>query len=209
MGIISVLETFLCRYPEFSVALEQLQKPSLVTAFRQKGVGVTANLNRGFRCMLHDDHEWVWIIDDGCIFPDTLLMSLLERDVDVVVPLGFDDNHPHLPEIYNRDCTCIDSEWLKDKEGLVETELLTTYRGMLVKRAVIEAIQPPWCINAGLMPDRLGSDMYFCQQVLEAGFKIHIDFENVLGRFAHFSIWPHKIDDNWLAAVHKDIPWEA
>jgi hypothetical protein len=209
VGVINVLETFLCRYPEFSIALEQLDKPSPATAFRQKGVGTTANLNRGFQFMLSGDYEWMWIVDDGCMFPVDLLSNLLERNVDIIVPFSLNDDYPHLPEIYNQDCTVVDNAWLKEQEGLAETELLVTYRGMLVRRNVIETIQPPWCINAGLMPDRLGGDIYFCQQALEAGFKIYIDFENTMGRFAHFSVWPQKIEDDWLAAVHKDIPWET
>ena len=205
--MINVLESFLCRYPEFPVCLELVQKPPETVVLRHKGVGVTHNLNCGVHQMLHEDKQWLWMLDDSCVFKTDILTNLLERDVDIVIPFSLSDDFPNLPVLYNNDCTLIDNYWLLEQEGLVETDKLATYRGMLVRRSVLEAMDAPWFVNASLMPDRLGGDIRFCQKAIECGFKIHIDFENVMGRIAHFSMWPNKNGDTWGASVHKPIPW--
>ncbi len=208
MGVVNVLDGFLCRYSEFSACLQRVQRPKDSHILRLKGVGATYNLNHGVQYMLEDNHDWLWMLDDACVFTDDLLIKLLKRDVDIIVPLSLNDEFPHLPEVYEKDYTLIDKDWLKEQEGLVETEKLMTYRGMLVRKSVCEAIDPPWFRNMGLMPDRLGGDIWFCEQVIKKGFKIHVDFENVMGRIAHFGMWPSKNEDKYIASILRPMPWD-
>ena len=208
MGVVNVLDGFLCRYSEFSDCLQRLKRPEGSHISRFRGVGATYNLNHGVHYMLEQGHEWIWMLDDGCVFTDDLLAKLLERDVDIVVPLILNEEFPHLPELYEKDYTLIDKHWLADQEGLVETEKLATYRGMLVKKEVFEAMDDPWFQNKALMPDRLGGDIWFCERALEAGFKIHVDFENVMGRIAHFSMWANNNDGKYMPSILRSMPWE-
>lgn len=207
MGIINVLEGFLCRYSEFPVCLERVKKPDSTMVLRHQGVGITNDLNHAFGVALHEGHDWVWMLDDDCVFHDDFLCNLLERDVDIVVPFSLDSEFPHLPQLYEKDYSLIDKYWLCKQEGIVETELLTVYSGMLVKKNVIEALDQPWFINGATMTDRLGADIRFCQMAIEAGFKIHIDFENTLGRIAHFSMWASNHEGRYSASVLRPVPW--
>lgn len=207
-GVINVLDGFLCRYSEFAACLQRLQRPQS-DILRLKGVGATYNLNHGVDYMLAGGKEWLWMLDDACIFTDDLLLKLLKRDVDIVIPLSLNDEFPHLPELYDKDYTLIDKYWLAKQEGLVETEKLATYRGMLVKREVFEVIEGRWFRNEGLMPDRLGGDIWFCQEAIKNGFKIHVDFENVMGRIAHFSMWAGNNDGEYMPSILRPMPWEV
>jgi len=208
MGIVNILGGFLGLYNECSVCVARLKKPDDTYILHHKGVGRTHDLNRGVQFMYEKDYEWVWMADDSCVYPSNILLKLLERDVDIVVPFSMSAEFPHLPELYEQDCSLIDKYWLCEQEGLVETEYLATYRGMLVRKNVFDAMSDPWFVNGALMPDRLGGDIWFCREALKAGFKIHVDFDNTIGRIAHFSMWAGKEDGKYTVSLLSPMPWE-
>jgi len=208
MGIVNVLGGFLGLYNECSICLARLRKPDDTYVLHHKGVGRTHDLNRGVHFMYDMDYEWVWMADDSCVYPDNILLNLLERNVDIVVPFSMNAEFPHLPELYENDCSLIDKYWLCEQEGIVETEYLATYRGMLVRKNVFDAMSKPWFVNGALMPDRLGGDIWFCREALKAGFKINVDFENTIGRIAHFSMWAGKEDGKYTVSLLSPMPWE-
>ena len=210
LGIINVMESFSCAYRESFVCLGLLNKPPETDLLRQQGVGITNLLNQGVRYMLHyDTVQWLWMVHDNCVYPETILMNLLEHDVDIVVPYCLSGVYPHLPLFFNKSDYSVAHD-VAEQSGLVETDqVLATYSGMLVKRHVFETLDDPWFINGVTKQGCLGGDLYFCEQALAHGFKIHIDFNNPIGSIMNYSVWAERHSDGaWRSGVHKAIPWE-
>ena len=66
--------------------------------------------------------------------------------------------------------------------------------GMLVRKHVLDAIGEPWFETFG----KQNEDLEFCRKIREAGFKIHVDLDNLLGHIAQMIVWPDwKNDYEW------------
>jgi GT2 family glycosyltransferase len=164
------------------------------------GVDIPGNYNNMLMEVRKKDYEWVWILGDDHVFKDDLLMNLLDRDVDIVVPLCAMRHKPFnpvirkLPKDYSRS---EDWNFLQGKSGLVElTEQNVGNGGMLIRRKVISMMKYPWFEN-GKIGIGTGCDLYFCEKAREAGFKIHLDLDNVLGHITQAIVWPKKTDNTW------------
>jgi hypothetical protein len=57
---------------------------------------------------------------------------------------------------------------------------------LLTHRSVIEAIEPPWFKRTGRNADEgRGSDFYFAEKAIEAGFQPYIDRSVIAGHIVH------------------------
>ena len=65
---------------------------------------------------------------------------------------------------------------------------------MLIRRPVLDAVGDPWYGHANW---RLSEDLYFCESAREAGYKIMIDPEVVVGHIGSYIVVPQMIDGVW------------
>lgn len=142
--------------------------------------------------------DWIWFMDDDHAYAPDILARLLLRDVDVVGPLCFRRVQPFLPT------AAVDGDYMDvtryEGNELVEVEH-TGSSGMLVRRAVIEALEPPW-FEMGHEEDGrpISEDVYFCRKARAAGFPIHVDMGARLGHMTAATVWPFydEAEGRWL-----------
>lgn len=200
-GVIGIASGFLGRYRDFDVCLNRAKMPEGSGVDWRVGVNIAYNYNNMIRTVLDDaKYQWLWILGDDHVFMPDLLMNLLKRDVDVVVPLCLRRTTPYLPVIFaGREGGYSPLGWdaLNGKEGLVELETtLLGNAGMLIKRHVLETMDYPWFENGKMNPEMGGCDLWFCQKVHDAGIGLYLDTDNTIGHISHVAVWPLRGDNN-------------
>ena len=81
-------------------------------------------------------------------------------------------------------------------EGLIELQA-GGCAGMLIRREVLEAIEPPWFEYT----DR-SEDIVFCEKAKEAGFNIYCDLSARLGHVTTAFVWPSTNQDgDWFVGL--------
>ena len=197
-GVLGIPSHHLGRYREFEECFTSLFLPAgSVTAWGKGEGGQTAhNMNNFIREMLHTDtFQWLWVIGDDHVFSPDIIVQLLKRNKDVVVPLCVRRNFPYIPVVHedgrDGDWASMPYEWFKGKKGLVELkDKLTGNAGMLVRRNVFEAIPDPWYEMGQIRSEDGAPDLWFAKKVLNAGFSIYLDMDNPIGHISHTAVWP-------------------
>lgn len=211
VGAIGVISSYLGRYREFDVCLSQIQAPNGCPILWHIGINAAFNLNETVRGM-KEEHQWLWILGDDHVFKPDLLLKLLQRDVDVVVPLCLRRSYPYHHVIHEGK----DNEkqafgrapydFLDGQSGLIDVTGKTIGNaGMLIKRHVLEAIPDPWFEVGKTHPEVMGGDLYFCHKAFRAGFKLFLDTDNPIGHINHMAVWPYQDEKTgkWCAEVRK------
>lgn len=197
-GTVGVPGGDLARYQEFLFSLVKLRKPQGSTLAVHCGLSVDRNLNQIVREMQGD---WLWIMGDDHVFDENLLMRLLDREVDVVMPVCFKRTPPFTLVHYEREKIGDDGHVAFEpyrpaalpQEGLMEVHSSGT-AGMLVRKHVLDKIGDPWFTTTG---DMQNEDLEFCRKIREAGFKILVDTEAWLGHIGRMQVWPARQDGRW------------
>ena len=197
-GTVGVISGDLSRYSMFSMCLLNLLSYSgeLVGYFDWlTGSNITGNCNDVCKRMQGD---WVWLIGDDHAFAPDLLERLVLRDVDVVAPLCLQRATPFPIVVYDGEDEDASEEGThRLHRNLPETGIHEVYAcggaGMLVKRHVLEAIGEPYFETFG----KQNEDLEFCRKIRDAGFKIHVDCDALLGHIGNMIVWPHYIDGDW------------
>jgi hypothetical protein len=139
------------------------------------GYDVSYNRNDVIRYTLEQpDAQWVQIWDDDHDIAPTTLIELLDKNVDVVVPIYGHRQPPYNPCIYsseNEDGSFngMSSADLEGKTGLLAVASAGA-GGVLVRRRVLEAIGSDWFERVG----RIGEDHVFFKKCRAAGFQPHV-----------------------------------
>lgn len=196
-GVVGIASAFLGRYREFDACLNSVWLPPASVKQWCLGVDPCHHFNDMCRKVLSDkDLQWVWILGDDHVFTQDLWLNLYERNVDIVVPLclrrsGFT---PVLNEGEDKGFAAIQDSWkyLSGKKGLIEWPGVCGNAGMLIRRNVLEAMEPPWFRAGQLNPEFSASDLFFCHLAQKSGFKIHVDLDNHIGHINHTAIWPRR-----------------
>lgn len=125
--------------------------------------------------------EYILMTDNDGIFPVDLFERLVAHDVDVVAPLAFTRNAPHLPVLYQVN-QGFDAQERKPyffcqyvtkypRNQLVEVAA-TGFHAVLIKTAILKKMQPPFFFST----TGTGEDIFFCiQAARQAGAKIFVD----------------------------------
>lgn len=204
-GIVGVPISELTRFSNFWSSLYRLQVPHRTGISIAEGSSVAKNCNEMVRVLLKDARaDWLWILGDDHVFLPEILMKLLDRDVDIVVPLCYQRKPPFMPVIYrgvteNNESITIHPKTLP-KEGLIEVGAAGT-AGMLIRRRVFEKMADPWFEFGRIRTEDLSEDIYFCRKALLAGAKIYCDVEQVLGHTAAYTVWPFLEGETWGARL--------
>jgi hypothetical protein len=147
--------------------------------------------------VIKGDHDWMWFTDQDAVYvPETLdrLMAwdkplvgalCLMRKPEMCEPMVFKGRYEPgsnrwnvvVNEVYNylrlyADVTTNAPQAIDPiPEGSLFEADITGCHCLLIRRDVLEAMEPPWFWGN---PGR--EDMYFCQKAAEAGFQLHVDF---------------------------------
>ena len=131
------------------------------------------NRNKLVTDFLKTDFEWLLLLDADTIPPSDIL-NMTENNVDVCSGLYYVwiKNGLH-PLAMNK----VDNSYQVSKEtGLFEVDGIGGGT-LLIRREILEKIDPPYFLvthdSDGLVEQ--GNDLYFCEKVKKAGFKIWVD----------------------------------
>jgi hypothetical protein len=204
-GVISVSSSFLGRYREFDVSLNNTIKPVGTAIDLELGVNIAHNFNNSIRMMLKEPQfEWIWFLGDDHMWDRGLLMQLLDRNVDVVGPLSVNRLYPYRPILRETKETYfkkVDWDWLKGKSGMVRIQDKTIGNaGLLVRRRVLENIEAPWYAVGKFHPEMNAPDLWFFEKLREANAELWLDLGASID-------WGHIMHAGAYAIRGKDGAW--
>lgn len=210
-GIIGVSAGELARYSMFTAAWSGLCVPPGTGEAFCLGYDTAYNSNDVIKALWskaedgalnYPDAEWVFIMDDDHFFPPETLLRLLDRNVDIVVPLYTQRQPPFYPCAWKAECDdgrfeIVRWEDLEGKSGLLPV-ISAGKAGVLIRKHVIEKLADPWFERQGL----IGEDHFFFKKAREAGFGVYVDLDNALEHFTPMKVRPHRNAlGQWCGAV--------
>ena len=209
-GAICIASGELARYPHFTHSMLNLLRPKGTTVEMHIGLNVAANFNAGVRRMLANPTlQWVWIMGDDHEFDPSTLLTLLDRELDIVVPLVVRRQPPFIPVLFKapESDTPLGQfppyHWHQlPLHGLQEVYTAGS-AGMLIRRPVLDALADPWFELGKMGQDLTNEDTYFCQKVQQAGFKIYADLDVQLDHWTPISLRPVRTTTGvWTVALN-------
>lgn len=131
--------------------------------------------------------DYLLMIDDDMLAPHDLFDKLYKHDVDIVSPLAFTRNPPHLAVLYQtregwdsvKRQNFVTTEWIRNwpRKKLVECDA-TGFGAVLIKTSVLKKMQKPYFMCSS----GTGEDVVFCLRAKqEAGAHIFMDTATELG----------------------------
>jgi hypothetical protein len=192
----------LTRYPEFwlSVNAQKISKEVEIIFGPAQGVYIPNNQNLIARHFLESEAEFFWLVNDDQVYPPHTLHRLLQHNVQIVVPVCLGHDIPFRPLIYDRDEGDeggLHTRYLDDADrGLVQV-VAAGGGGMLIKRALFEAIPDPWwevhtARSTGHPPIQSTEDIDFCRKVRALDIPIWCDTDCIVGHKTLFTVWPYR-----------------
>lgn len=213
VGTICVVTVPGGRYTNFwiSVIRQLAVPPSPVNLdIRISSLNVARTRNEALRAAKGD---WIWFLDDDHEWDPHTLERLLARNVDVVAPVVLKREDPfgpvhmiRIPEEH-RPPNQPENGWgamalMPGESGLVPVDAVGG-AGLLIRRRVWEAMEPPWftCGQMGA-PDVLSEDVAFCAAAKAAGFQPYVDIDETLTHFMLAGIEPVRgPDGEWATCI--------
>ncbi len=189
------------RHVQAMRCVSMTQVPNGTARIWEAGALIAYNINQALKtAMARPELEWVWLMGDDHTYEPTLLLDLLDRDVDCVLPLCLNRSPPFAP-------TIISNGRLKPLDDLPTTGLyrlgegeLCGDSGLLVRRRVLEAIPEPW-YDHRISGSHNAEDRAFVERIKAAGFGVHVDMDHVLGHQTTFTILPDRSSGQWEVAL--------
>ena len=195
------------RYVKSAMDLYGVRKPPDTFLDARVGMDVALALNTIVREMLeHDLYQWVWFQADDHLYHEGLLEGLLDRELDVVVPLIARRHPPYSLVIYKGEEVEILPNGIPtanyenfDPDDIPEEGVMPVHAagsgGMLVRRRALEAIADPWFeSSSGAF---INDDLEFCRKIRAAGFQIHADVEQRMGHCSNYVVIPEHRNGRW------------
>lgn len=214
-GAICIASGELSRYPSFPHALVNLYRPKGTTIQWNCGLNVAANFNMGVREGLEAGAQWVWIMGDDHEFEQDVLLRLLERNVDILVPVVIRRQPPFIPVLFKKpqDDTPFGQfppyHWSElPQHGLHEVHACGN-AGMLIRRHVLEAMTDPWFETGCMGKEYANEDVYFCTKAHQAGFRIFADMDVQMDHWTPVSVRPVRHHGQWAVAINLSATAQA
>lgn len=194
------------RYPEFFIDYSALDVPDGTQASINRSASIVANLNASLEAM-PADHEWAWLLADDHVFPNDLLMRLLDHEADIIVPLCLKRTPPFTMVIYREETGHWDELMKRDYPGYVPYAcdevpdqvfpvVAAGSAGMLIRRHVLDTIGFPYFESTdGVYQNE---DLEFCRRARLHGFEILCDPHAYLGHIGQMHLWPTRLEDGTL-----------
>ena len=199
-GTVGVVVGSLARYRAVFTSLEKLRVPAGTNLWFAEGVEIARNCNT-----LVDEMtgEWLWIMGDDHRFGPDVLLRLLDRQVDIVVPLVCRRHPPFESVLYKAMVgDGMPNEKYRLSElppgGLIEVDAAGS-AGMLVRQHVFGSLPRPWF----RWQPSTSEDVGFCVEARKAGFKVHADLDQTMTHITPCELEPVLKDGKW--AISADI----
>lgn len=213
-GTVIVPAASLARYNEFWLAVESVRVPQGTRLIAARGADIPHQLNEGIRKM---EGEWVWILGDDHTFDPDILLALLDRDLDVVLPVVPRRDHPFGPCLLHGPVAKLMTAyewWELPTKGLwrLPKNDSAGQAGMIVRKPILERIGDPYFEGGKLTPGRLMEDMYFVQRLHDLTVPIFVDCDQVLGHIANIAVVPQRYQGQWfpgyVSGKHGPVLWD-
>lgn len=209
-GAICIASGELARYPHFTNSMLNVLRPKGTVVHMGIGLNVAANFNQGVRRMLETDHlQWVWIMGDDHEFDPSTLLTLLDRELDIVVPLVVRRQPPFIPVLFKEpeSDTPLGQfppyHWHQLPAGGLLSVHTAGSAGMLIRRHVLEAIPDPWFELGKMGTELTNEDTFWCKKVQEAGFSIFADLDVQMDHWTPVSFRPVRTESGaWTVALN-------
>lgn len=202
------------RFYEFQESLDQVFAPVGTKLIVQRSCDIAQNLNKGLRRLTG---EWAWFLGDDHCFDKHFLMRLLDRRVDVVVPIAPCKTAPWMPCIMHGpdkelhgDAIWHENMLLYHWDELSDGGLMPLPQGdfigqagMLVRKPVLDTLGDPWFKCGQLDPGRLQEDMTFCRDLQQRGFTVYVDTDEIFDHYFIIGITAKKHQGKYVPALRS------
>ena len=212
-GTVGVVVGSLARYRALFTSIEKLRVPRGTNLIYAEGVEVARNCNTLVDQMTGD---WLWIMGDDHRFDPDILLKLLERKLDIVVPLVCRRHPPFESVLYKTmvaDGAPNEKYRLSDLPagGLLKVDAAGS-AGMLVRQRVFGSMPRPWF----KWHPSTSEDVGFCMDARVSGFEVYADLDQTMTHITPCEVEPARgADGRWHAVAnvggHKaplDVPDE-
>jgi len=117
------------------------------------------------------DYSHIMWIDSDIVFEPHHFQNLMDKNLDIIAGLYNDANGNFACEI----------DTSISPDGTNPAKAIWAGMGfMLIKKGVLESIEPPWFQTTVVDGKFVTEDIYFCYKAREAGLKIYVDPEVVV-----------------------------
>lgn len=189
-GLIAVPSGELARWTQFWMSFVVLERPKGSGLANVSGTYIQASRNELVTAMLANPAaQWLLMIDDDHTFDRRLLINLLDRHVDVVGAAAMSRKPPYYVCAYAPG----------SDHAMPVTEFDGTFMpvdavgtgGILIRRHVFEALDPPW-FEVGYDDNgrNISEDVTFCHRARAAGFDVYLDGTQILGHLTGVELAP-------------------
>lgn len=190
-GTVAVTADEAGRFTRFAISMQRLEVPPGTSTVWQIGNDIAASRNRACEDF---DGSWLWFIDDDHAFSSTVLLELLAHDLPIIGPNVLRRQQPFAST------ACVQDAVLnlrgRPARGVVKVQH-TGSSGLLIRREVIESLEPPW-FELG---NGVSEDVNFCRKAADAGWPIHVDLGVRLGHVTTTVVWPHHDGEDWRTGL--------
>ena len=192
-GMIGIPAGEQARWSEFMRSLLLLKRPQGSQISFVYGAYIEAGRNELVKQTLASDAQWLFMVDDDHVFERQLLMNLLDRDVDVVGALSLPRKPPYFVCAFEESNSVTGiSRGIGVHELRFEMQKVAAVGtgAILIRRHVLEAIEPPWFDTVrdetgGLVSE----DVTFCEKAREAGFGVWLDATQSIGHLTGVAVY--------------------
>ncbi len=166
-----------------------------------RGADIPHQFNEGIRKMTG---EWVWFLGDDHTFHPDLLLRLLDRHVDFVVPVVPRRDPPYVSVLIHGPVAPKMRRYSWQEipvSGLFQIPKYDSagQAGALVRKPILDQLGDPWFEAGQLTPGRLMEDMYFVQRLHDLDVPLYVDCDEILPHIANITITPQKHGGRWYA----------
>lgn len=176
--------------------------------------GSTMNFGTGTRWEVLNDlvaralegkSYWIWFISEDHGFDPDILETLLSRDMPMVAPVVVEDKAPFSPKAWtdisaNGEPKPLLLNQITGPASMIEVRGANV-TGMLVRRAVFEAMGPPWFRMTQTLTESVSEDVYFNERARELGFQTFIDTSSRLSTLSDAKVLPAHRGGKWELVV--------
>jgi hypothetical protein len=211
-GVIGISAAEQARFSAFHASFTGMQRPpDTVTIFSTSAV-ISDNRNKITEQALERGADWVLYLDDDHILQPHTLLDLLATGKDCISALYTQRQQPFNPVLMDTELPNGTFTWkqLSSTESGIISVGAAGAGCLLVRRAVLEALQPPYWTIGQICPTSWGDDLHFCSRVRKAGFEVHCDLNTVIGHILTGVVFPsfdqrHGWTANLMQSMSKGV----
>jgi Glycosyl transferase family 2 len=198
-GTIVVTAASLARYAEFWLSVEALNVPHGTRLIASRGADIPHQLNEGIRRMTG---EWVFILGDDHTFQPNILLEMLAKNKDVLIPVVPRRDAPFCPVLLHGPISnrMVRYSWNElPIRGLYQLPItdIAGQAGCLVRKSILDLLGDPWFECGQVEKGRLQEDIWFIQRLHNLGIPIYVDCDQVMPHIANITITPQRHNGRW------------